>query len=242
MHAKLKFLLLQVRNPDDPMREQEVACFARALSCNNGQITTWDLLNGGPTPRDFAEYDAILLGGSGHYSATSCDPWIEPALDSLREVHAASKPTFASCWGFQAMARAMGGRVVHDLERAELGTHWLHLTEAGKADSLFGPLGDIFGGQMGHEDSVVELPPDAILLASTDLVTNQAYCFEGKPIYCTQFHPELNRQDLMGRIDQYPEYITRICGLPPERFSEMVEETTETEQLLPRFVEQFVSC
>ena len=65
---------------------------------------------------------------------TSSEPWLDRALDSLRLVYDFRKPTFASCWGFQAMARALGGKVVKDLDRAEIGTHSLYLTEAGLAD------------------------------------------------------------------------------------------------------------
>ena len=219
------------------MRDQEIGCFSRVLGCPREQVEPFDLLAAVPSKAELARIDVVLLGGSGDYSVTSTEPWIDPILDSLRGLHAASKPTFASCWGFQAMARALGGRVVKDLEHAELGTHWIKLSEAGRADPVFGPLGEIFGGQMGHEDRVVELPPDAVRLASTDLVENQAYRFEGKPIYCTQFHPELNRAALLQRVEQYPEYIIRIAGLPPERFGELLSDTPETERLLPRFVQ-----
>ena len=237
MTSKLQYLLLQVRNPDDPMRGQEVACFQRVLACNRDQLRPWDMLAEVPSQRELQRFDMVLLGGSGHYSATSGETWIEPILDCLRTLHARRQPTFASCWGFQAMARALGGSVIKDMSRAELGTHRLQLTDAGKADPVFGPLGDSFSGQMGHEDRVDRLPDDAILLASTDLVDNQAYRITGAPIYCTQFHPELNREDLIGRVQQYPEYIHRIAGIPPDRFDELLEDTPETERLLPRFVQ-----
>ena len=236
MSNNLRYLLLQLRNPEDPMRSQEVRCFQRVLHCDSDRITGWDLLANTPTLAELQQHDMVLLGGSGEYSATSDAAWLEPILECLQEIHHQSKPTFASCWGFQAMARAMGGTVIKDMERAELGTHWLHLTEAGHEDPIFGPLGDMFGGQMGHEDRVSELPDDAVLLASTDLVENQAYRFRDKPIYCTQFHPELNVEDLMGRVEQYPEYIHRICGMPPERFGELLTETPETEALISRFI------
>ena len=38
MHDKLRFMLFQVRNPDDAMREQEIDCFARAIGCDRNQI------------------------------------------------------------------------------------------------------------------------------------------------------------------------------------------------------------
>ncbi len=139
MNDKLRYLLLQVRNSDDPMREQEINCFRRVLLCNGHQITPWDFLASIPQASELDAHDVVLLGGSGEYSATSTDSWIEPLLDCLRTLHHASKPTFASCWGFQAMARAMGGEVIKDLQCAELGTHWLHLTEAACEDPVFAP-------------------------------------------------------------------------------------------------------
>ena len=233
----LRFLLLQLRNPGDPMRRNEVDAFARVLECSPERIDIFDLLTEPMTEERMRGADMLLLGGSGHYSAAGEGEWLERALDSMRLIHATAMPTFASCWGFQAMARAMGGRVVHDLSRAEVGTHHLRLTAAGKSDPVFAPLGETFLGQMGHEDSVDELPRNVTLLASTDRVTNQAYRFDDAPIYCTQFHPELSHGDLLIRITNYPEYITRIAGLPVERFPEMVAETTPSEGILKRFVQ-----
>lgn len=218
------------------MREHEVECFMRTLPADRAQIRVFDLLTSCPTPEDLEQIDIVLLGGSGHYSAASNDPWIENALEAMRELHTLKQPTFASCWGFQAMARALGGRVVKDLARAEVGTHELRLTPAGCDDPIFGPLGERFLGQMGHEDIVDVLPANAILLASSDRVRNQAYRLADAPIYCTQFHPELQRDDLMRRIEVYPEYIERIAGLPVERFPELIDESPETPKLLPRFV------
>jgi len=239
MSKNIRYLLLQVRNPEDPMREHEVQSFSRALETLPEQIRVFDLLSERLPAAELQRTDMVLLGGSGHYSVTDDGPWLQRSLDSLRDVYNSRKPTFASCWGFQAMALAMGGRVAKDLDHAEVGTHWLKLTAAGQDDPLFGPLGDSFQGQMGHEDHVVKLPPNATLLASSGLVENQAYRFDDRPIYCTQFHPELNCADLMLRVQTYPEYITRIAGLPPERFSELLSETPETEQLLKRFSQLF---
>lgn len=233
----LRFLLLQVRNPDDPMIRHEIASFARVLEVDIERIGVFDLLHDSVTKRHLEEVDVMLLGGSGHYSAAGEGEWLERALDSLRLVHDHCEPTFASCWGFQAMARAMGGRVTKDLKRAEVGTHKLTLTDAGKADPLFAPLGDTFLGQMGHEDCVDALPKNATLLASSERVINQAYRFDDAPIYCTQFHPELNYDDLLVRVTHYPEYIERVAGIPQEQFGELLDDTTPSEGILKRFIE-----
>ena len=231
----LRYLLLQIRDRDDPMREQEVGCFVRAIGCQPEDIATFDLLSGVPQDRLLNEVDAVLLGGSGNYSAAGEGDWLEQALTSLRRILQVRKPTFASCWGFQAFARAAGGRCIHDPAHAELGTIPLRLTEAGRSDPLFGELPTPFYGQAGHEDHVVELPPGAVLLASSAEVTNQAFKFAEAPIYCTQFHPELDHQALIERIVTYPQYVERIAGMTVEEFSGQCRDTPETRQLLKRF-------
>ncbi len=222
------------------MREAEVRSFARALQVPTQQISIVDLLTQAPDATLWKSHDVMLFGGSGHYSAVEDYPWLLKALDLIRELHAAKKPTFASCWGFQAVSRALGGSVVHDLSKAEVGTHELETTPAAWQDPVFSVLGKQFTGQMGHEYHALELPPDAILLASSPRVVNQAYCMDGHPLYCTQFHPELNRQDLLARVTAYPEYIERIAGMPQEQFAEMCQDTPLAESLLRRFVETFL--
>jgi GMP synthase (glutamine-hydrolysing) len=235
--SRRRYLLLQTRNSEDAMRPQEVGCFARHLACDAADIAVVDLLRRGPTGAEFDRADVVLLGGSGHYSAAGDGEWIERALDVMRTIHDRSKPTFASCWGFQAMARALGGRCIHDLPNAELGTVELRLTDNGRQDPLLGTLPSTFTGLAGHEDHVTELPPDAVLLASSARVRNQAFRFAGKPIYCTQFHPELDRTGFLERVRAYPEYVERIAGVPYEQFVDHCRETPEANLLLRRFVD-----
>ena len=237
MFDGIRYLLLQVRNPDDPMRSQEIGCFARTLRCPREQIRAVDLLSGVPTVEQLDAVDVVLLGGSGDYSVAEGGDWLGVALEAMRELYDLAKPTFASCWGFQAMAKAMGGEVVTDLGRAELGTVPMRLTAAGRKDPVFGALGDTFEVGIGHQDIVVRLPENAVRLASTDIVENQAYCFKGKPIYCTQFLPELNRKEFLERVYAYPQYVEKIVGVTLEEFSKTCRETPESEALLRRFVQ-----
>jgi GMP synthase (glutamine-hydrolysing) len=241
---RLRYLLLQVRNPDDPMREHEVVCFARALGCAEDRITARDLLQGCPAPAELGEVDLVLLGGSGDYSVVSGGPWLAESLEAMRELVELRKPTFASCWGFQAMALALGGEVVTDLSRAEVGTRHVRLTEAGRADPIFADLYDparpdgTFLAQMGHQDIVDRLPAGATRLASSDRVENEAFRIEGAPIYCTQFHPELDRTTLLDRLHRYPSYVERIEGVPYQVFElTCVAESPRTDRLLRRFIE-----
>ena len=134
------------------------------------------------------------------------------------------------------MARALGGEVVTNRSRAEVGTLWLELTPEGKKDPVFGPLGDRFQVQIGHEDIVTKLPEEATLLASSSSVQNEAFRFDDKPTYCTQFHPELDRDGIITRIAEYPAYLPLTGHDTLEEFSAATPETPETEAILRRFV------
>lgn len=230
-------MLFQVRNPDDPMRRQEVECFARALQCHGHQIRVWDILSSVPTRAELDQVDMVLLGGSGDHSVAKGGRWLPAALEAMRELHDWSKPTFASCWGFQAMAAALGGQVLTDPKRAELGTTTLHLTEAGQKDPVFGAMPRTFAGQSGHQDTVSRLPLGAERLVSSDRVTNQAFRIPGKPIYCTQFHPELTREALLERIRVYPQYVQEIAGVPYEQFAASCAPAPDCETLVRRAAE-----
>jgi GMP synthase (glutamine-hydrolysing) len=233
----LRFLLLQVRAADDAMRHHEVQCFSRCFGCPIDDIGVFDLLSGAPSASVLDTVDVVLLGGSGDYSVARGGPWLAAALDAMVTLYETRKPTFASCWGFQAMARALGGEVVTDHDRAEVGTIWLDLTPDGESDPVFGPLGRRFQVQIGHEDIVTSLPPQATLLASSDRVENEAYRLEGAPIYATQFHPELDRAGLIDRLKTYPSYMPLAGASTVEEFEAMTPETPHTVGILTRFLD-----
>lgn len=239
--TELAYLLIQIRDPEDNIRFHEITDFAAALSCSPESITVHDLLREPITPETVANFDCVLIGGSGKYSAAGEGEWLERSMTSLRCLHDSGIPTFASCWGHQAIARAMGGRVERVDEFAEVGTIDLQLTEAAASDPVFGGLSEPLPGQVGHEDTVTELPPNTTLLARSEKCPVHAYRFDDAPIYCTQFHPELTREGLIRRIDAYPEYIERISGMNMDEFKRSTSESPESNQLVARFVASFVS-
>lgn len=237
------------------MREQEVRCFAHALGCPTKQITVIDLIDQSRgvlhlSPSMLDAVDMVLIGGSGDYSVAHGGPWLPPALEAMAELAANSKPTFASCWGFQAMAKALGGKVNHNPANAELGTLPITLSEHGKEDPIFSRLLDdadsntgacsetgSFFAIMGHEDHVVQLPDSAIHLASSERVANQAFKLKDKPIYGTQFHPELNTKSLLERLAAYPRYVESYAGTSFGAFAEQLKPTPLAERLLSLFVD-----
>jgi GMP synthase (glutamine-hydrolysing) len=232
-----RYLLLQGRLLEDPMRIQEIRCFTHALGCDEARITPLDLLRDRPSIDQLEAFDVVFIGGSGAYSIAGEEDWVEYVLETMRGLFDRQIPTFGSCWGFQVMARALGGTVVTDPERAELGTIPLTLTDAALQDPVFGGCTTPLLAQQGHQDIVTTLPPGAVLLASSRQVVNEAFCFTDRPIYCTQFHPELRRGDFLERCHAYPQYVNEIAGLPLDEFIKTVQETPQAHQLIRRFVD-----
>lgn len=115
------------------------------------------------------------------------------------------KPTLGMCLGHQLIADAMGGEVVVDKDQAETGIGTIELTEEGTKDELLGEFGPSFYAILGHKASVSQLPDGAVHLATTAKHGLQAFRL-GNNVYGTQFHPELNLQELEERLQMYPEY------------------------------------
>jgi GMP synthase (glutamine-hydrolysing) len=207
--------LLQARDVGDAMLDHEHACFALALGVPKAQITTHNLLEGTPGQRLVEETEMLLVGGSGDYSVCGSEPFIRSYLDFLTDVVVGRQvPTFASCFGFQGLVLAGGGTVETDPRGAEVGTFELTLTEAGRADTVTGPLGPMFAAQLGHKDSATRLPAGTVNLASSARTEYQALRVAGTNIVATQFHPELTRADNTMRYLRYLE-LYRPEG-PPE--------------------------
>lgn len=224
------------------MRLQEIECVRQCLGILATQIDVFDLTACVPlTESILSSADVVIIGGSGNYSVAEGGPWWESAVLTLQLLYESHKPTFGSCWGFQALARAFGGIVVTDASRAEVGTVRVSLTVHAAGDPVFGSAPPSFAVQAGHQDVVEQLPTGALCLASNERVSQQAMKFADRPIYGTQFHPELNRQGLLQRIAAYPQYVERIAGMPLAEFVQYCMETPESADLLRRFVRHFTS-
>ncbi|MFB7251450.1 glutamine-hydrolyzing GMP synthase [Microbacterium sp. NPDC056234] len=101
-------------------------------------------------------------------------------------------PTLGICYGFQVMARALGGEVANT-----------GLREYGATDAaLTGDGGVLLGGQpntqnvwMSHGDQVARAPEGFEVLASTDATPVAAFGSAEKCFYGVQWHPEVKHSD-----------------------------------------------
>ncbi|MFW6199944.1 MAG: type 1 glutamine amidotransferase [Gemmatimonadota bacterium] len=234
----LKVLLLQARAPGDPVAASERKAFAMALGLDVARVGTHDLLGGPPTLAEIRRHDALMVGGSGDFYVSKRNlPGIDAILDRMREVVETGHPTFASCFGFQLLVEALGGRVIHDPDRVEVGTHEVTLTEGGLSDPLFGDLPPRFRAQMGRKDRAESLPDGVVHLASSELCRYHALRVSRKPIWATQFHPELDRARNRSRFERYVDaYAPLMTAEERKRALDGFLESPATDRLLSRFL------
>jgi GMP synthase (glutamine-hydrolysing) len=235
----LKLLLLQARRPDDPAKQEERASFAARLGVPIEVIVSHDLLQGPPAIHQVQQYRAVLIGGAGEFDVSKRNlPYFDATLQRLREMVDLGGPMFASCFGFQMLVQALGGNIISDPEKVEVGAFMLYLTPEAVDDELFGVLPPSFMAQLGHKERAEFLPPGVVNLASSELVAYEAFRVPGKPIWATQFHPELTVEDNLLRFQRYLDIYARHFS--KEQIDEMLAQfkpSPETEKLLPRFLE-----
>lgn len=204
MTTEPRALLVSLRDPHDPMAQQERGCFATRARLPLENVDLHPMVNGRPSRAVLRRYDGVFFGGSGAYSVLDDVEWIKDGMRLCVDVVEERLPAFASCFGFQGLALVLGGEVNRDDDRQELGAYELTLTDAGAADPVLGGLPRRFWAQEGHHDHVDRLPPGVTLLATGSPATrNQAFKVDGAPFWASQFHPELTVQTTVERFLYY---------------------------------------
>jgi GMP synthase (glutamine-hydrolysing) len=231
-------LLLQTRAPGDPVIAEEIRIFARNAGVPIENIVSHNLLDGAPTLEKARSHNAVMAGGSGEYFVSRGNlPGFQGILDFLVELVESGQPVFASCFGFQLIVRAFGGDVAYLPEKMELGTYSLNLTEFGQSDELFGTLPPVFQAHLGHKDQATRIPEQFTHLAFSARAPYQAIRFPGKPVWATQFHPEVTREENLGRFKRYLHLYAP--NTDPEELRSTLDRfqpAPETEKLIPRFM------
>ncbi len=134
----------------------------------------------------FEEASGLVVMG-GPMSANDDLEFLGNEMSFIRRAVEDGKAVLGVCLGAQLMAKALGGRVYPNPVK-EIGWDTVELTESGEADRLFTGLGKIIPVLQWHGETF-DLPPEAVLLASSPACRNQAFRF-GKRAWGLQFHVE----------------------------------------------------
>ena len=128
-------------------------------------------------------------------------------------------PVFGICYGFQAMARALGGTVAQTGGR-EYGATAMHVVAehplvAGQpADQTV---------WMSHGDQVATAPAGFEIVASTDATPVAAFANDERRLYGVQWHPEVKHSEFGQRVLE--NFLHTSAGLPADWNSDNVIET-----------------
>ena len=133
---------------------------------------------------DAAAFDAAIITGSsaGVYEP---EPWIGDLLDWIRQAKGRTR-LIGVCFGHQAMAQALGGRV------EKSGRGWgvgLHRYAVVSAEPWMVPPAATVAIPVSHQDQVVERPPQARVILRSDFTPLAGLAWDDDAV-SLQGHPE----------------------------------------------------
>lgn len=204
-----------------------VACMDRAAA----PIQTISPFTGESLP-PAATLAGIIITGS-HDMVTDRHPWSEKTATWVKQAVEADIPLLGVCYGHQLLAHAMGGVVGDNPNGKTFGTVKIRLRQQGHQDRLFDGISGNFVAHVCHSQSVLQLPADATLLASSEMDPHHAFII-GRRAWGVQFHPEFDGQRLRLYIQRFATDL-KIQGLNVDRLLADIRETPESEALLRRF-------
>jgi GMP synthase (glutamine-hydrolysing) len=146
---------------------------------------------------------AIILSGGPSSVYAEGAPTLDPAIFDH------GLPIFGICYGFQAMAAALGG-VVSQTGKSEFGRTSMTHEDSSR---LLAGLDSEFRVWMSHGDSVTKVPAGFTSTASTDDTPIVAFESSDARLAGVQFHPEVlhseNGQEILRR------WLIEIVGCAP---------------------------
>ncbi|MCS7305278.1 MAG: glutamine amidotransferase [Thermoguttaceae bacterium] len=181
------------------------------------------------------DYDClagVVVTGS-HAMVTDRHSWSERTGQWLLGLLPREIPLFAICYGHQLLAHALGYPVADNPLGPEEGTVPLTLTPEAAGDPLFAGLPNPLWAQVSHQQSVLKLPSEAVLLARSAKEPHQAYRI-GRCAWGVQFHPEFDTEIQLAYLRRGAEALD-LAEEASDALAHQVRPTPEAASLLQRF-------
>ena len=188
----------------DPFRITSYnVCYTKLLRDKHGDFEDWISRGLGRSNCELkivnAEFDLLpepnqirgaIISGSHAYVTDNLD-WCRRLEDWTKGIIEHQIPLLGICFGHQVIAKAMGGVVDFHPVSLEIGTKEIELLPSCENDPLFTGLPGRLKVHLFHSQSVIQLPPRAIVLARNEFEPHQAFRI-GKNAWGFQVHPEAN--------------------------------------------------
>ncbi len=182
------------------------------------------MVHDGEALPDIAAFDfLIVMGGGMSANDEQRLPWLHAEKALIREAIGAGKKVLGVCLGAQLIASALGARVYRNKER-EIGWHVIRAAETTEPRSFrFPAVCEVFH----WHGETFDLPPGAVLLASSDACRHQAFQI-GSNVIGLQFHLETTPETAQQFVSASPDDLTpgnrvqsgeEIISVPPEKYA-----------------------
>jgi GMP synthase (glutamine-hydrolysing) len=238
------FLLLSSR-AEDVAADGEYEAFLRFTGLAPDELRRVRM-EAAPLPDlDLDDYSGVLVGGGPFNSSdppaekSAVQHRVEKELAGLLdEIVARDFPFFGACYGVGTLGVHQGG-VIDGTYAEPISAVRVRLTEEGLADPVLAGMTAEFDAFVGHKEACSVLPPNAVLLASSDACPVQMFRVK-QNLYATQFHPELDLPGLLTRVHVYQH----AGYFPPAELDELVARlrpavVTEPGRMLANFVARY---
>jgi GMP synthase-like glutamine amidotransferase len=161
------------------------------------QVTSYSVKDG-VFPNDINIFDGVMISGSPA-SVHDTNPWVADLLDLIRDIYTQGLPMFGACFGHQAIAMALGGRVGPNPNGWVFGLTHVDITH--KTSWMQGlPMSLKQYG--AHIEQVIELPDGAEVLSSSIACHIAGFHIADK-VYTTQNHPEMTPDFITALVAEY---------------------------------------
>ncbi|MCF4123162.1 glutamine amidotransferase [Antribacter sp. KLBMP9083] len=204
------FLLLATR-AEDVAADGEYAAFCRYGGLRPDQLHRVRLESRPMPPVDLDAYSGIIVGG-GPFSSSEpperkspVQRRVEAELSRLLDVIVERDfPFLGACYGVGTLG-AHQGAVIDGTFGEPAGPVTIELTPDGATDPLLVGMPARFEAYAGHKEAVRRLPDGAVLLATSAACPVQMFRMK-ENLYATQFHPELDLEGVLQRIEVYRDF------------------------------------
>lgn len=189
------------------------------------QVTPFDLPKG-EFPASVHQFDGLLIGGS---PASVLDdlPWISRLMALIRSAHKAGLPIVGACFGHQAIAQALGGRVGPNPGPFVLGAAETRITAPAPWMKDPSPI----RLAAAHGEQVLDLPEGAEIIGEGPGCKVAAYRI-GTQVFATQYHPEMTPGFIAALVEEFaPKFPPAVgeaarhslqAGIEGPRFAEWI--------------------
>ena len=147
------------------------------------------------------EFIGVILSGSPASVRNEDAPQVD--LSQIK----GKKPLLGVCYGAQYLSHNFGGEVAPSATR-EYGRAMLSVVDAD--DPLLKGLSATSQVWMSHGDTIVRVPENYKIIASTESVRVAAYHIEGEQTWGIQFHPEVYHSTEGKELLQ--NFVVGVCG------------------------------